>query len=140
MHRKDSESEDDQRARVQNCIKHVRNANLAVGTRQDGTATRLWLNISQPPEERRKVQVAAKCKRLLMELGALAQEVETEYSTGQVWYKSKKVASATNAGAPANSTTTGSQGWIDLPTIAAKIHVNLDEIKAHWQQLASALK
>ncbi|CAE7669653.1 unnamed protein product [Symbiodinium sp. CCMP2592] len=138
--KRDTESEEDQRARVQSCIRHIRNANISVGTRQDGTPSHLWLNISQPPEKRRKVQVAAKCKRLLLELGALPQDIDTEYSTGQVWFKSVRVASAINLGAPSQSTTTGTQGWIDLPTISAKIHVDVGRVKTHWQQLASALK
>ncbi|CAE7889846.1 CPK2, partial [Symbiodinium necroappetens] len=114
----------------------VRNANVTVGTRPDGAPAKLFLNISQPPEKRRKVQVAAKCKRLLMELGAATQDVDTEYSTGQVWYRSVRVASAINAGAPAGSSTTGSQGWIDLKTIADRIKTDVNTVKTHWQQLA----
>ncbi|CAE7795568.1 CPK2 [Symbiodinium sp. CCMP2592] len=134
LHKKENESDEDQRARVQSCIKHVRHANVTVGTRQDGTPSKLWLNISQPPEKRRKVQVAAKCKRLLLELGALMHDIDTEYSTGQVWYKSTRVASAVNAGAPAL------QGWIDLPTISAKIHVDLDRGMGDQFHIPSSIK
>ena len=115
LHRKDGESEADQRQRVQHCIKHVRNANLTVGTKDNGVPSKLFLNISQPPEKRRKVQVAAKCKRLLMEHGALAADVEVEYATGQVWLKGARVAAATAAMTPPHTTQTGTQGWIDLP-------------------------
>ena len=58
----------------------------------------MFLNISQPPEKRRKVQVAAKCKRLLMEHGALAADVEVEYATGQVWLKARARSSVISAG------------------------------------------
>ena len=138
--RKDNESSEDQRARVQHCIRQVRNANVTISTKLSGEPSRLFLNISQPPEKRRKVQVAAKCKRLLMELGALPTEVETEYSTGQVWFKSRKVASASNNMAPAGSTTTGTEGWIDLRTIADKLHRSLESVQNAWQPLGAVLK
>eukprot|EP00439_Symbiodinium_sp_Y106_P028745 s2439_g3.t1 len=90
LHSKEGESEGDQRQRVQHCTRHVRNANLTVGTKDNGAPSKLFLNISQPPEKRRKVQVAAKCKRLLMEQGALAADVEVEYATGQVWLQRRR--------------------------------------------------
>ncbi|CAE7292357.1 pol [Symbiodinium microadriaticum] len=127
--RKDGETQEGQRTRVQHCISQVRNANVTISTRLSGEPSKLFLNVSQPPEKRRKVQVAAKCKRLLMELGALASDVETEYSTGQVWFKSKKVKSASNHMAPQGTTQTGSEGWIDLQTIATKLHRNLEAVQ-----------
>ena len=93
-----------------------------MGTKDNGVPSKLYLNISQPPEKRRKVQVAAKCKRLLMEHGALAADVEVEYATGEVWLKGTRVAAATAAITPPHTTQTGTQGWIDLPAIAAKLH------------------
>ncbi|CAE7251744.1 unnamed protein product [Symbiodinium microadriaticum] len=104
--RKDGETQEDQRTRVQHCIR----------------------------------QVAAKCKRLLMELGALSSDVETEYATGQVWFKPKKVASATNHMAPQGTTQTGSEGWIDLQTIANKLHRSLEAVQTAWQPLGAILK
>ena len=138
--RKDGETQEGQRTRVQHCISQVRNANVTISTRLSGEPSKLFLNVSQPPEKRRKVQVAAKCKRLLMELGALASDVETEYSTGQVWFKSKKVKSASNHMAPQGTTQTGSEGWIDLQTIATKLHRNLEAVQAAWQPLGAVLK
>ena len=55
-----------------------RELNVTISTKLNGEPSRLFLNISQPPEKRRKVQVAAKYKRLLLELGALPSDVETE--------------------------------------------------------------
>ena len=75
-----------------------------------------------------------------MELGALASEVETEYSTVQVWLKSKKVASATYHMAPTGSVTTGTEGWIDLRTIAEKLHRSMDTVQAAWQPLGAVLR
>ncbi|CAE7249025.1 SS1, partial [Symbiodinium sp. KB8] len=121
-------------------IRQVRNANVTISTRLSGEPSKLFLNVSQPPEKRRKVQVAAKCERLLMELGALSSDVETEYSTGQVWFKAKKVASATNHMAPQGTTQTGSEGWIDLQTIAAKLHRNLEAVQSAWQPLGAVLR
>ena len=140
LHKKGGETDDQQRTRVQACIRQVRNANVTVGTRPDGAPAKLFLNISQPPEKRRKVQVAAKCKRLLMDPGALAADVEAEYSTGQVWHKSVKVASASNNMAPISSVTTGTGGWIDLHTIANNIHRSVDAVQAAWQPLGAVLK
>ena len=138
LHRKDGESEADQRQRVQHCIKHVRNANLTVGTKDNGVPSKLFLNISQPPEKRRKVQVAAKCKRFLMEHGALAADVEVEYATGQVWLKGARVAAATAAMTPPHTTQTGTQGWIDLPTIAAKLHHSIEDVRTAWLPLGQS--
>ena len=140
LHRKEGESEGDQRQRVQHCIRHVRNANLTVGTKDNGAPSKLFLNISQPPEKRRKVQVAAKCKRLLMEQGALAADVEVEYATGQVWLTGTRLAAATAAVNPPHTTQTGTQGWIDIPAIAAKLHRNLEDLRAAWLPLGAVLR
>ena len=140
LHRKEGETESEQRQRVQHCIKHVCNANLTVDTKDNGAPSKLFLNISQPPEKRRKVQVAAKCKRLLMEQGALAADVEVEYATGQVWLKGTRVAAASVTAHPPNTTPTGTQGWIDLQTIASKLHHNIETIRTAWQPLGAMLR
>ncbi|OLP90250.1 hypothetical protein AK812_SmicGene28215 [Symbiodinium microadriaticum] len=54
-----------------------------------------------------------KYKRLLLQLGALPSDVETEYSTG--------------------STATGSEGWIDLRMIADKLHRSIESVQSAWQ-------
>ena len=60
-------------------VQRVRGANVILGRREDGTHSRLWLAISQSPAKRKRAQLAAKTKRLILELGGAANRLEVEY-------------------------------------------------------------
>ena len=49
-------------------VSRVRTANVTLGTRKDGEPSRLWMAVSEPPERRKRAQLAAKTKRLLLEM------------------------------------------------------------------------
>ena len=62
------ESNDDARRRAMKAVQRVRAANVILGRREDGQHSRLWLAISQSPTKRKRAQLAAKTKRLILEL------------------------------------------------------------------------
>ena len=70
----------------------MRTANLILGTRDDGEPSRLWMAISQPPERRKRAQLAAKTKRLILEMDGDARQLEVEWSSGSVWHRQKRIA------------------------------------------------
>ena len=80
------EGEDQQQLR-ERLSTALRQANIQMGTHADGKAKYLWLQLSQSPERRRRVQLAGKCKRLCLTLGATLSQVETEWPTGTVWLR-----------------------------------------------------
>ena len=67
---KEGEDQQQLRERLSAALKRVRQANIQMGTHADGKAKYLWLQLSQSPERRRRVQLAGKCKRLCLNLGA----------------------------------------------------------------------
>ena len=118
-------------------VQRVRGANVILGG--DGTHSRLWLAISQSPAKRKRAQLAAKTKRLILELGGAANRLEVEYSTGTAWYNGGKVCSGT-APKPGDDATEAGAGWIDLAKIARNLGMSEDHIKAAWLPLATALR
>ena len=61
---KEGEHQQQLRERLSAAFRRVRQANIQMGTHADGKAKYLWLQLSQSPERRRRVQRAGKCKRL----------------------------------------------------------------------------
>ncbi|CAE7322023.1 Catsper1, partial [Symbiodinium sp. KB8] len=114
------ESGDDARRRVMKAVQRVRAANVILGRREDGQHSRLWLAISQSPAKRKRAQLAAKTKRLILELGGAASRLEVEYSTGTAWYNGGRVCSGTAPKQGEDAVEAGA-GWIDLPKIARNL-------------------
>ena len=133
------ETQDEARRRAMRAVQRVRGANVILGRRGDGSHSRLWLAISQSPAKRKRAQLAAKTKRLILELGGTANRLEVEYSTGTAWYNGGKICSGT-APKPGDDATEAGAGWIDLAKIARNLGMSEDHVKAAWLPLATALR
>ncbi|OLP76853.1 hypothetical protein AK812_SmicGene43157, partial [Symbiodinium microadriaticum] len=92
---RENESAQDLRERLSGALRRVKQANIAMGTNSEGKTRYLWMQLSQSPERRRRVQLAGKCKRLCLSFGAAFNQIETEWPTGTVWFKGTRVCSAT---------------------------------------------
>ena len=103
------EDQQQMRERLSTALRRVRQANIQTGVHGDGKAKFLWMQLSQFSEKRRRVQLAGKCKRLCLTLGATLSQVEIESSTGTVWLKGTRICSATTAKLG------GGRGWMDQP-------------------------
>ncbi|CAE7345136.1 CABP1 [Symbiodinium sp. CCMP2592] len=105
------------RERLQQAIKRVRTANIAMGRRDDGGNRYLWLQMSQSPERRRRAHLAGKVKRLILSAnGGSTHGLEVEWPTGTVWWKATRVCSATTS--PVARAEMAGAGWVDLRAIA----------------------
>ena len=133
------ESNDDARRRAMKAVQRVRAANVVLGRREDGQHSRLWLAISQSPAKRKRAQLAAKTKRLILELGGAANRLEVEYSTGTAWYNGGRVCSGTAPKQGEDAVEAGA-GWIDLAKIARNLGMSEDHVKHAWAPLATALR
>ncbi|CAE7939703.1 unnamed protein product, partial [Symbiodinium necroappetens] len=111
---RENESAQDLRERLSGALRRVRQANIAMGTNSEGKTRYLWMQLSQSPERRRRVQLAGKCKRLCLSFGAALNQIETEWPTGTVWFKGTRVCSATTT-KPAQPQ---EAGWINVKAIA----------------------
>ena len=89
---RDGETNDAQRVRVQRAIQRVCNSNVSLYQKDDDTPSRLWMAISQPPDRRKRAQLAAKTKRVILEQteGTL-DRIEVDFSTGSVWLDQVRV-------------------------------------------------
>ncbi|CAE7730219.1 unnamed protein product, partial [Symbiodinium sp. CCMP2456] len=92
---REGENPQELRERLSQALRRVRQANIAMGTNAEGKTKYLWMQLSQSPERRRRVQLAGKCKRLCLSFGATLSQIETEWPTGTVWFKGTRVCSAT---------------------------------------------
>ena len=112
-------------------VQRVRAANVILGRREDGQHSRLWLAISQSPAKRKRAQLAAKTKRLILELGGAASRLEVEYSTGTAWYNGGRVCSGTAPKQGEDAVEAGA-GWIDLPKIARNLGMSEEHVRHAW--------
>ena len=135
---KPDEDEEQHRRRVQGALQKVRNANLVLGAKADGTGRKLWMALSQSPERRAKAKLAGKAKRLALEHGADVKKVEAEFATGTVWLHGVKIASAT-ATSPANEVTKAGGGWIDLSNIATLLGEDTQAVQTTWERIKQGL-
>ena len=94
--------------------------------------------ISQPPERRKRAQLAAKTKRLILEMEGDARQLEVEWSTGSVWYRQRRIASA-GGGKPSGADDAG-PGWIHLRELARQLGVEEGEVSRKWRPLAAHLR
>ena len=138
LQHKPDEDEEQHRRRVQGALQKVRNANLVLGAKADGTGRKLWMALSQSPERRAKAKLAGKAKRLALEHGADAKKVEAEFATGTVWLHGVKVSSAT-AASPTNETTKAGGGWVDLTNIATLLGEDAQAVQATWERIRQGL-
>ena len=132
------ENGDDMRLRIQQAVQQVRAANITLGTRDDGSPSRLWMAVSQPPERRKRAQLAAKAKRLILEMDGNRQQLEVEWSSGSVWYKQRRVASA--GGSKPEGAEEAGPGWINLRELSRQLGSTEEEVKRAWRPLAAHLR
>ncbi|CAE7205709.1 unnamed protein product [Symbiodinium sp. CCMP2592] len=72
------------RDRLQQALRRVRTANIAMGRKDDGGTKYLWMQMSQSPERRRRAHLAGKVKRLILSAaGGPVHGLEVEWPTGE---------------------------------------------------------
>ncbi|CAE7939467.1 unnamed protein product [Symbiodinium sp. KB8] len=130
---RENETAQDLRERLSGALRRVRQANIAMGTNSEGKTRYLWMQLSQSPERRRRVQLAGKCKRLCLSFGAALNQIETEWPTGTVWFKGTRVCSATTT-KPAEAQEAGA-GWINIKAIARGLGQPENEVDGEWGTL-----
>eukprot|EP00439_Symbiodinium_sp_Y106_P029447 s3659_g3.t1 len=65
------------RERLQQALRRIRTANIAMGKKDNGQTRFLWMQMSQSPERRRRAQLAGKVKRLILSInGGAAHGLE----------------------------------------------------------------
>ncbi|CAE7205303.1 unnamed protein product [Symbiodinium natans] len=125
---KEGEDERETNERFAKVLKQIREANVQVGTRDDGNPRRLW-----------GAAYAGKVKRLVLTLDKEAK-VECEWSSGTVWLWGARIASATTAGPLARETHSTKHGWLDMQKIAEKLDKQKSDIEAPWGDLEAQLR
>ncbi|CAE7528629.1 unnamed protein product [Symbiodinium sp. CCMP2592] len=106
------------RDRLQQALRRVRTANIAMARKDDGSNKYLWMQMSQSPERRRRAHLAGKVKRLILSAaGGPVHGLEVEWPTGTVWWNATRVCTATTTLGP-HAEQAGA-GWVDLHAIAA---------------------
>ena len=135
---REGESPQDLRERLSGALRRVRQANIAMGTNAEGKTRYLWMQLSQSPERRRRVQLAGKCKRLCLSLGAALNQIETEWPTGTVWLKGTRICSATTT-KPGEAQEAGA-GWINTKAVARGLGRPESEVDEEWGTLRAALR
>ena len=135
---RDTETAQELRERLSGALHRVRQANIAMGTNAEGKTRYLWMQLSQSPERRRRVQLAGKCKRLCLSFGAALNQIETEWPTGTVWFKGTRVCSATTT-KPGEAQEAWA-GWINIKAIARGLAQPESDVDAEWGTLRAALR
>ena len=125
------------RSRIRDGLRHIREAKVITGQKPQGGDRHFWAAISETPERRKRAQFAGKIKRLILESEGDKHKLDVEFGTGNVWYNSVKIASATTT-PPAGADTVGI-GWISLPTLARQIGVALGSLTDTWDELKKPL-
>ena len=125
------------RGRIRDSLRHIREAKVITGQKPQGGDRHFWAAISETPERRKRAQFAGKIKRLILESEGDKHKLDVEFGTGNVWYNSVKIASATTT-PPAGADTVGI-GWISLSTLARQIGVALGSLTDTWDELKKPL-
>ena len=137
---RNKESDGGMHARLTAAIQRVRQERQATGAlTPDGQPKYLWLAYSQTPERRKRARYAGKVKRLLLEQGAEKQELQVEFATGTVWYRGRRVASATAPAPQGQATTKSALGWLDSEAVANYTKKSKEVINAAWHTLLDPL-
>jgi hypothetical protein len=125
-------------SRIQGAITKVKASNYVAPGRQRP----IWLVPSRSPAERKRSALAGKTKRLILQLstdaGSPAPALEVERGSGTVWLQGTRVASASSS-PPQHAEPVTSGGWIDLQSIAAKLHLSRARVTKEWEPLGAAL-
>ncbi|CAE7712118.1 unnamed protein product [Symbiodinium sp. CCMP2592] len=133
----EGETDEDQRARVQDILRTVRAAKIITGQRPEGGNRYFFAALSQSPERRKRAQLAGKVKRLIIEEGGDVRKIDVEYGTANLWYNSVKISSGVTS-AP-DGATTEKAGWVHLGTLARQIGIAEETASARWDELRKAL-
>ena len=134
------ESDGSMHGRLTAAIQKVRQAHQATGAlNPDGQPKHLWLAYSQTPERRKRARYAGKVKRLLLEQGAEKESLQVEFATGTLWYKGRRIASATAPAPQGQSITKSALGWLDSEAVASYTKKSRDAIIAAWHTLLDPL-
>ncbi|CAE7557635.1 unnamed protein product [Symbiodinium sp. CCMP2592] len=129
----EGESDEEQRARVQEVLRTVRAAKIVTGQRPEGGNRYFFAALSQSPERRRRAQMAGKVKRLIIEEGGDPRKIEVEYGTANLWYNTVKIASGVTS-APEGATTEKA-GWVHLGTLARQVGISEETATSRWGDL-----
>ena len=134
------ESDGSMHGRLTAAIQKVRQAHQATGAlNPDGQPKHLWLAYSQTPERRKRARYAGKVKRLLLEQGAEKEDLQVEFATGTLWYKGRRIASATAPAPQGQPITKSALGWLDSEAVASYTNKSKDAIVAAWHALLDPL-
>ncbi|CAE7439943.1 unnamed protein product [Symbiodinium sp. CCMP2592] len=132
------ESDEEQRARVQEALRAVRAAKVVTGQKPEGGERYLFAAMSQSPERRKRAQLAGKVKRLIIEEGGDIRRIDVEYGTANLWYNSIKVASGVTS--PPDGASVEKAGWVHLGTLARQIGISEAAATSKWGELRKALQ
>ncbi|CAE7712228.1 pol [Symbiodinium sp. CCMP2592] len=102
-----NESQGDFRARLREALKEIRESKVITGQRPEGGDRHFWAAMCESPERRKRAQFAGKVKRLILEMQGDKHKLDVEFGTGNVWYSSVKIASATTSPPPGAETDPG---------------------------------
>ncbi|CAE7235511.1 unnamed protein product [Symbiodinium sp. CCMP2592] len=133
----EGETEEEQRARVQEALRTIRAAKVVTGQRPEGGQRYFFAAMSQSPERRKRAQLAGKVKRLIIEEGGDVRHIDVEYGTANLWYNSIKVASGVTS-APEGASIEKS-GWVHLGSLARQIGISEETAVQKWGELRKAL-
>ena len=134
------ETDGNMHSRLTAAIQKIRQVRQATGAlTPDGQPKYLWLAYSQTPERRKRARYAGKVKRLLLEQGAVKEELQVEFATGTVWYRGRRIASATAPAPQGQATTKSALGWLDSDAVANYTKKSKDLINAAWHTLLDPL-
>ncbi|CAE7244982.1 dis32 [Symbiodinium sp. CCMP2592] len=136
--RLEGETEEEQRARVQEALRTIRAAKVVTGQRPEGGQRYFFAAMSQSPERRKRAQLAGKVKRLIIEEGGDVRRIDVEYGTANLWYNSIKVASGVTS-APEGASVEKS-GWVHLGSLARQIGISEETAANKWGELRKALQ
>ena len=100
----------------------------------------IFLTWSVPPEMRKKAAFAGKVKRCVMTMVQDPPPVEVEWRAGSVWAQGVRIASASTPPPPGdNIEVLPTAAWLDLGRLAQILKVPLQDLTAHWAELAKLL-
>ena len=97
-------------------VELVRKAAIpAGGTTRDGKPSRVWLAVSESPEQRRRTRQMSKSKRAVLEgadKNARSLTIRADYKNGSLWLEDRKIAGLGRP-PPGREAATSAYGWID---------------------------
>ena len=130
-----------QRRTIQS-VEMVRKAALPTGGMdRSGRPARLWLAISEPPEQRKRTRQLSKTKRCVLEVAekrGVTLQLKADYRTGTLLLEQKKVAGSGSP--PAGSQmVTSNHGWLDSRAVAEATGETRRVVEDAWLELVESI-